>query len=388
MSNTRSDQLASQCPFSSRPSLHLTNSRIVTTDTGAVHAVRPWSDSCDQMAMTTSMTRSRRAEGLHASHPKIPNTHRYITNAKPAAAAAAAGQNTQQQHPVQVSGSLTNPPARANKRQLDAEARDRDPIVQKRPRFSTGIAVEIPARSSVQSRIAKESADATKSSQPASPAKSTAVASPHHAPPKSGQEPPQPHAPPPPAPARAPQQSRSVAPTKSKQQQQQQQQPTLTKHQEKVVNGLKHELNRLHPNVADTKEQNGGRKLRSQEATRFKSELSAYFPDYDEVIGNDPKEERKLHTPFFFFFPSLFILLIQSPAVLPIDPLTSLFFFQTSSTSTPLSSSLRMPLPLAQRGGAILPCPTSPPTPPTPCAAMPTYCLPTCSIRNELTSNS
>ncbi|KAK4464170.1 something about silencing, SAS, complex subunit 4-domain-containing protein [Cladorrhinum samala] len=277
MSNTRSDQLA------------------MTTDTGAVHAVRPWSDSCDQMAMTTSMTRSRRAEGLHASHPKIPNTHRYITNAKPAAAAAAAGQNTQQQHPFQVSGSLTNPPARANKRQLDAEARDRDPIVQKRPRFSTGIAVEIPARSSVQSRIAKESADATKSSQPASPAKSTAVASPHHAPPKSGQEPPQPHAPPPPAPARAPQQSRSVAPTKSKQQQQQQQQPTLTKHQEKVVNGLKHELNRLHPNVADTKEQNGGRKLRSQEATRFKSELSAYFPDYDEVIGNDPKEEHILN---------------------------------------------------------------------------------------------
>jgi len=26
----------------------------------------------------------------------------------------------------------------------------------------------------------------------------------------------------------------------------------------------------------------------------FKSELSLYFPDYDEVIGNDPKEDRKL----------------------------------------------------------------------------------------------
>ncbi|KAK2072921.1 hypothetical protein P8C59_007245 [Phyllachora maydis] len=38
-----------------------------------------------------------------------------------------------------------------------------------------------------------------------------------------------------------------------------------------------------------------GRKLRSQEATRFKSELSAYFPEYDEVIGNDPKARNVLH---------------------------------------------------------------------------------------------
>lgn len=72
--------------------------------------------------------------------------------------------------------------------------------------------------------------------------------------------------------------------------------PSLTRHQEKVKNGIKHELDRLQPNPADAttqppKEQ-GGRKLRSQEQTRFKSELSAYFPDYDEVIGNDPKEQR------------------------------------------------------------------------------------------------
>jgi hypothetical protein len=33
--------------------------------------------------------------------------------------------------------------------------------------------------------------------------------------------------------------------------------------------------------------------LRSQEATRFKSELSAYFPEYDEVIGNDPPTEQR-----------------------------------------------------------------------------------------------
>lgn len=71
--------------------------------------------------------------------------------------------------------------------------------------------------------------------------------------------------------------------------------PNITKHQAKVINGIKHELDRLQPQpqaqVSGTKEQ--GRKLRSQEATRFKSELSAYFPDYDEVIGNDPKEQRK-----------------------------------------------------------------------------------------------
>ena len=72
----------------------------------------------------------------------------------------------------------------------------------------------------------------------------------------------------------------------------------LTKHQAKVINGIKHELDRLQPQEKDTKEE--GRKLRSQEATRFKSELSAYFPDYDEVIGNDPKEQR-----MYKKFPSL-----------------------------------------------------------------------------------
>ena len=69
--------------------------------------------------------------------------------------------------------------------------------------------------------------------------------------------------------------------------------PTLTKHQNKVINGIKQELNRLDPPVSPPRAL--GRKLRSQEATRFKSELSAYFPDYDEVIGNDPKEERQFY---------------------------------------------------------------------------------------------
>ena len=68
----------------------------------------------------------------------------------------------------------------------------------------------------------------------------------------------------------------------------------LTRHQEKVINGIRHELGRLQPSAADSSSAIGpsGRKLRSQEATRFKSELSAYFPEYDEVIGNDPKEQR------------------------------------------------------------------------------------------------
>ncbi|GAP85364.1 hypothetical protein SAMD00023353_1001500 [Rosellinia necatrix] len=70
----------------------------------------------------------------------------------------------------------------------------------------------------------------------------------------------------------------------------------ITRHQEKVINGIRHELGRLHPDTADSAPgPPGGRKLRSQEATRFKSELAAYFPEYDEVIGNDPKEQHLLN---------------------------------------------------------------------------------------------
>ncbi|KAI0190926.1 something about silencing, SAS, complex subunit 4-domain-containing protein [Xylaria flabelliformis] len=71
----------------------------------------------------------------------------------------------------------------------------------------------------------------------------------------------------------------------------------LTRNQEKVINGIRHELDRLQPSAADTSSATGppGRKLRSQEATRFKSELAAYFPEYDEVIGNDPKEQHLLN---------------------------------------------------------------------------------------------
>ncbi|KAF7871475.1 hypothetical protein EAF04_003582 [Stromatinia cepivora] len=79
--------------------------------------------------------------------------------------------------------------------------------------------------------------------------------------------------------------------------QKQEQQPQPTKHHNKVANGIKHELDRLQDKLlqadkSDLKDER--RKLRSQEGTKFKSELSAYFPEYDEIIGNVPKEEHFL----------------------------------------------------------------------------------------------
>ncbi|PFH56789.1 hypothetical protein XA68_15984 [Ophiocordyceps unilateralis] len=65
-----------------------------------------------------------------------------------------------------------------------------------------------------------------------------------------------------------------------------------TKHRARVINGVKTEVDRLQPQAPSARSSSQGRKLRSQEATRFKSELSAYFVDYDEVIGNDPKEQH------------------------------------------------------------------------------------------------
>ncbi|KFZ11020.1 hypothetical protein V501_04947 [Pseudogymnoascus sp. VKM F-4519 (FW-2642)] len=64
----------------------------------------------------------------------------------------------------------------------------------------------------------------------------------------------------------------------------------LPKYAEKASNGIKHELERLQPGGNDTKSSET-RKLRSQEGTRFKSELASYFPDYDVVIGNEAAEE-------------------------------------------------------------------------------------------------
>ncbi|KAL2200003.1 something about silencing, SAS, complex subunit 4-domain-containing protein [Corynascus similis CBS 632.67] len=200
------------------------------------------------MALTTSMTRSRRAEGVHLPTSKVAGAHRLLSNAK-------------------------DHYAPRPKRQLDPSEREFDNFVAKKSKFTTGIAVEIPARSSLHARFAKDTADA-KQAAPAPPKPAIAA-------PKA------------PTSLRAPPANGTGPAHGNNSQQQHKQQPGLTKHQEKVSNGLKHELNRLQPTAADTKEQ--GRKLRSQEATRFKSELSAYFPEYDEVIGNDPKETHLLN---------------------------------------------------------------------------------------------
>ncbi|KAK3300896.1 something about silencing, SAS, complex subunit 4-domain-containing protein [Chaetomium fimeti] len=163
------------------------------------------------------------------------------------------------------------------KRQRDHSERDFENIVAKKSKLTTGIAVEIPARSSLHARFTNDDADTADTSHansaPTAPIAATNAPASHRVP--NGPKP---------------------APGSSQQQQQQQQRrrpPTPTKHRSKVSKGLKHELDRLQPNEADTKDQ--GRKLRSQEAIRFKSELSSYFPEYDEVIGNDPKETHFLN---------------------------------------------------------------------------------------------
>lgn len=153
------------------------------------------------------------------------------------------------------------PGAGRNKRVLDAHDRDFDAIKPKKSR----ITVEVPAKGSHRLRVAN--IDTKEASSPArqpiaTPTVATATT---------------PNTPSPPT---------DNATSKPKQEQ------TLTQHQSKVINGLKHELDRLQPQPSDTNTKEQGRKLRSQEATRFKSELSAYFSDYDEVIGNEPKEQR------------------------------------------------------------------------------------------------
>jgi hypothetical protein len=155
------------------------------------------------------------------------------------------------------------------KRPLESINSNSDPLKSKRAR----ITIEIPALSKTQIVSPRKSSIAVKRPQVSSPKPTTAavVTTQNDAPP------PQPALPARPAPAKTAANS----------------QKSLTNHQKKLFNGIKHELDRLQPNLVDAdqaKEQ--GRKLRSQEATRFKSELSAYFPDYDEVIGNDEKEHR------------------------------------------------------------------------------------------------
>ncbi|KAK4235524.1 something about silencing, SAS, complex subunit 4-domain-containing protein [Achaetomium macrosporum] len=203
------------------------------------------------MAMAGTVTRSRRADSSHISNSSIVNTRRLLANAK-----------------EQAFHTISSPP-----RKRPAPQRDFDNIVAKKARFTTGIAVEIPARPSFHARLSREPTDAKPAPPAITPKPAVAAPNPpttrHAAPLANGDEPP-----------------KSTA-TSARQR------PTRTEHQEKVANGLKHELSRLQPNAEDSTHQ--GRKLRSQEATRFKSELSAYFPEYDEVIGNDPKETHLLN---------------------------------------------------------------------------------------------
>ncbi|KAK3310606.1 something about silencing, SAS, complex subunit 4-domain-containing protein [Chaetomium strumarium] len=205
------------------------------------------------MAMAGTVTRSRRADTSQVSHSSIVNARRLLVNAKDQA--------------FHITGS--SPP-----RKRPAPQRDLDNIVNKKARFTTGIAVEIPARPPFHTRLSREPTDAKPAPPPPTPKPAAA-------------------APNPPTTRRAAPLANDDGPPKTTSTSARQR-PTRTKHQEKVANGLKHELSRLQPNAEDTTKHEG-RKLRSQEVTRFKSELSAYFPEYDEVIGNDPKETHLLN---------------------------------------------------------------------------------------------
>ncbi|KAM7219189.1 Something about silencing, SAS, complex subunit 4 domain containing protein [Rhypophila decipiens] len=180
------------------------------------------------MAMTTSMTRSRRAEG-----PRHP-TH----------------------SPIRSKIIAISPNANLNgatKRGYDQIDHEINHIVTKRPKFTTSIAVEIPAPR-LDARHKPVTTKPTSHTHHQNPSRATQPAA-----------------------------TKATPPSEPK--------PARTKHQEKVANGLKHELNRLQSSLpADVKSE--GRKLRSQEQSRFKSELSTYFPDYDEVIGNEPEEKH------------------------------------------------------------------------------------------------
>lgn len=84
----------------------------------------------------------------------------------------------------------------------------------------------------------------------------------------------------------------------------QQQQTSETKrYKRKVAKGLQHELDGLKDRIQAKDAlslKDGRRKLRSQEGVKFKSELSAYFPEYDEVIGNVPKEDGEFCSALSF----------------------------------------------------------------------------------------
>ncbi|TEA11222.1 hypothetical protein C8034_v007966 [Colletotrichum sidae] len=237
------------------------------------------------MASVTRSTRRANTESLHAS------THPHPIQQAFAAAAANANANTntvKRAAPQNISGYHQSLAGRT-KRQLDApDIVDFDVQKSKRPRTNFEILLKA-APSSVKSAVAN--ATVTQNPQPTTTPQPTPLTKPQ------------------PTPEPTPTPTGTHTPTTNLAQQRvatvhplswtnsppsTDDAPQLTSHQEKVKNGIQHELDRLQPREADTHTKEGGRKLRSQEASRYKSDLSAYFPEYDEVIGNDPKEQRRL----------------------------------------------------------------------------------------------
>ncbi|KAF4463925.1 hypothetical protein FALBO_9252 [Fusarium albosuccineum] len=211
-----------------------------------------------QMASVTRS--SRRAEGPHPHQ----HQHHSLAHLTPSAGVFAHAQ-----------GGAGGGGGGRSKRVLDAHDRDFDAIKPKRTR----ITVEILAKGSHGLSDAvtdnhRAPPTARTNSRPAATRTVASATTPAN-------NPPPPNPPPPPTPAT----DNATTPAPKQEQ-------TLTKHQSKVINGIKHELDRLQPQPQDANPKEQGRKLRSQEATRFKSELSAYFPEYDEVIGNEPKEQH------------------------------------------------------------------------------------------------
>ncbi|KAH6650217.1 something about silencing, SAS, complex subunit 4-domain-containing protein [Chaetomium tenue] len=167
------------------------------------------------------------------------------------------------------------------KRRRGPSEGDNDNLVAKRVKLTPGIATlrAIPANDTVDTVDNNGASDISKAnSAPAPPKPALARKAPasHRAPRREAKGP---------------------KPARATTKQQQRRRPTPTTNRSKAVKGLMHELVNLKPNEADTIVQ--GRKLRSQEVVRHKSELSSYFPEYDEIIGNDPKETHivNLDTP-------------------------------------------------------------------------------------------
>ncbi|KAI1872261.1 uncharacterized protein JN550_003980 [Neoarthrinium moseri] len=183
------------------------------------------------------------------------------------------------QHTTRMQDNIAQPrpPARM-KRPLDQINSNSDPLKSKRARNK--IVIEIQAKS--QAVHPPKTVALRTAQRPAAGATTTTTTQQTQQPPHHHNKPP----PRPPPPSAAAQPAPAVKTAHSQ----------LTNHQKKVINGIRHELDRLQPSAADAGQaREPGRKLRSQEATRFKSELSAYFPDYDEVIGNDAKEHHVLN---------------------------------------------------------------------------------------------